>query len=175
MNILVDIDGVVADTHAALLTLYNKDYDDDLRVEDITSWEMHHFVWPECGRKIYSYASHPDLYKMTMPMRGALQSVSLFRSWGHRVVFVTAGMFPMKIQWLYENGFLSGIDWEYDPDIVVAADKGLVHGEILIDDRPENLLIGDILFDRPWNQESMRNFRAYSWLDVVEAIRGCRV
>jgi 5'(3')-deoxyribonucleotidase len=153
---LVDVDGVVADSHSEWLRLYNQDYNDTLTSENITTWNTHEFVKPECGNKIYEYLWRPDLYDNVKPIDGALSGIKWIRNQGHRVVFVTSGIQPAKIEWLHRNGFLTGQYWQSDRDVAIVTDKSLIKGDFLIDDRIENCQEfskygKSILFSQPWN------------------------
>lgn len=177
MIILVDVDGVVADLHTEWLRRYNLDYDTDLGKEDISSWSMHKLVVPECGTKIYDYLKLPEIYDLVQPIEGALDGIKSIRKMGHRVVYLSAGFYPAKVRWLNYNGFLSGrtSNWASAEDVIIAFDKSLIKGDVLIDDRLKNVdeFHGPaILFDQPWNQEGRngRVWRAMDWEGVVKKI-----
>lgn len=178
--ILVDIDGVVADTHTSWLDMYNKEWDDYLQVSDITEWSLHKFVKPECGRKIYNYLERPDFYESVLMIKDALLGVLTLRENKHRVIFVSAGFYPSKIEWLGRNGFLSeSFPYKKDfgaataLDVVLCNDKYLIKGDYLIDDRPENVIRFNaggtgILFTQPWNKKRVVSNRVNNWFDIIE-------
>lgn len=181
-TILVDIDGVVADTHKSWLEMYNKDWYDSLQVKDITRWALHEFVNPECGRKIYEYLERPDFYDSTPIMENALWGVLALRALRHRVIFVSAGFYQSKVEWLGRNRFLNEFPYKNDfrattaLDVVLCNDKTLIKGDYLIDDRLENVVqfskvgIG-ILFTQPWNDQHAVPNRVSNWFDIVEYFR----
>lgn len=178
MNILVDVDGVVANTHAAWLSIYNAEWNDDLMPHEVTRWELHKLVVPECGVKVYDYLRDPYLYSETQPMNDALEGIRQLREMGHRVVYVTAGNFPGKIEWLHRHHFLLEYphgpeNWETARDFVIASDKSIIKGDILIDDRYENVAEfhgHGILFDQPWNRQHPWSARCFGWAEVVDSI-----
>lgn len=178
MLIKMDVDGVLADMIPALLSLYNKDYDDNLQYKDIVDWDLSKFVKPECGKDVHNYFAHPDLYKLTEPFPGSQEVVSHLRDLGHRVLFVTAGLYPEKIQWLGRHGFLNHPKYQNDPrpdhdlDICVINDKSLLKADVLIDDYWMNYTIGEpfVLIDQPWNRHIEGLYRAKNWDDVLTRI-----
>lgn len=180
MLIKMDVDGVLADMIPALLTLYNADWDDNLHYEDITDWDISKFVRPECGKKVFEYFGHPDLYTLTAPFFGARTAVAILRAQGHRVLFVTSGVYPEKIKWLDLHGFLNNPKYDNDPrpdhdmDICVLNDKSLIKADLLIDDYWKNQTDGEsfILIDQPWNRHIEGLYRAKSWNDVFAWIEG---
>lgn len=177
--VLVDMDGVLADTHFSWLQMYNRDWHDNLRTKDITRWALHEFVKPECGRRVYDYLERPEFYDFTPIIENALYGVNALRALGHRVIVVSAGFYQSKVLWLSNNGFLNEFPYknDYRPftalDLILCNDKSLIKGDYLIDDRLENVVqftrngIG-ILFTQPWNENRAIPNRANNWMDVIE-------
>lgn len=176
-RILLDVDGVVADTIPVWLGFYNTDYNDSLTIDDITDWGLHKFVKPECGKKIYDYLYLDNLYDNVKQIQGAREGFELLSANDYDVVFVSSGFQPSKYRWMQRNGFLKAEKWEFDPKLVIAHDKSLIKGEVMIDDGVHNLKAFDgtrVLFDQPWNREAYRTpyfyVRALSWEHIVEML-----
>jgi 5'(3')-deoxyribonucleotidase len=173
-RILVDVDCVIADLMPAWLSLYNRDYEDHLTVEDITQWGMESLVKPECGKEIYNYLWMASLYDDVEPIDGAISSIRWLRIHNYDVRFVTSGVHAGKVGWLGRYGFLLGDgDLRYSPSLVIAHDKSLIKGDIMIDDNLKNLngFSGTgIIFGQPWNDNhSTGFFRADGgWPDVIQ-------
>lgn len=148
--ILCDVDDVVADLLGEWIRRYNHDWGDALTRDDFTDWDCTKFVKPECGARFYRYIDQADIYREVKPIEYAQAAIETLRSNGHRVVFVTAGVHPGKYDWLRNYGFV-----DRPQDYVIAADKSLVTGAALIDDRLETAkhytLGRAILFGRPHN------------------------
>jgi 5'(3')-deoxyribonucleotidase len=136
----VDVDDVCADLLGEWLRRYNVKYSDKLLPEDLTKWELEEQVKPECGSKIFSILTEPDLYNHVLPIPGARAGVDYLRSLG-RVVFVTAGAFNggAKFAWLKRWGFLPSDGHHESKDFVCAYDKNLIRLDALIDDRVSNV------------------------------------
>lgn len=171
-RILVDVDSVVADLIPAWLYLYNKDYNDNLTREQITEWDMTKFVKPECGNQIYDYLHLEDLYNIVNPIDGAISSIHWLRQHEYDIRFLTSGVQPAKILWLGKQGLLLSEHFLFSPDVIVAHDKSIIKGDILIDDNIKNCesFSGkSILFAQPWNKTSSYTFfRADGWPDVIQ-------
>jgi len=171
MIILCDVDGVVADLLSEWVRRYNAKYDDDLSPEDITEWDMHRNVKPECGTDIHNFLRMPNLYSMVEPIPGALEGIQELRRRGHRVVFVTAavvGSMDQKARWLKRHGFLTDLN-----DLIVAQDKSLVQGQVLIDDGAHNIETFPgyaLLYKAPHNEQFVWPFRADDWAEVIDQI-----
>ena len=169
MIILVDVDNVVADLVSEWVRLYNIDFNDNLKVEDITEWDMTKFVSDECGTRIYDYLKLDSLYDRVEPIPHARDGVLTLREMGHRVVFASAGVWSSaKYRWLERHDFNTGV---FASDYIVAYDKSLLHGDLLIDDGFHNIKNfgsqNSILFTQPWNRKEKWSNRADSWKDIL--------
>lgn len=173
--VLCDVDEVVADLHSEWLYRYNEKYNDNLTPDDITDWNLSRLVKPECGDKVFDFLRMPDLYQHVRPVEGAKEGVDRLRDGGYRVIFVTScviGSMDQKARWLLRHGFIS--DRHSPRSLVIARDKFLVRGDVLIDDAPHNLepFPGHkILVDRPYNRAATVGFRARDWNSIVQLIQ----
>jgi 5'-nucleotidase len=138
--IAVDVDEVCADLMSEWLKRYNKSWNDSLKPEDITAWDIEQFVKPECGKKIYGILSQPGFYESVKPFPWALGAVKALRTMG-RVIFVTScarKTMDDKFDWLVRNGFLSE-KRESLNDFVACRDKWLIGADYLLDDAVHNV------------------------------------
>lgn len=174
--IACDVDGVVADLLTNWLRWYNMGYDDHLAPEDITSWETDKFVKPECGKKIFTYLDDPRLYDEVFPYYGALKTINMLKSLGHRIIYPTKSPLASagrKYYWLKQYGFI-----EDDKDYIELNDKSLVRADVLMDDYYKNLdnFVGTkVLFAQPWNTDKKddKNYLyAYTWGNVIRYCLG---
>ena len=170
--IAVDIDGVICDLHPVWLKKYNADYGDDLRVCEIRNWNIHEFVLPSCGGKIYRYIENPAIYDECGYISGSKRATKFLRDHGFHIVYLTTvapGTEGRKRQWLMDNGF-----FKLDDDYVETKEsKSSFIADYMIDDSPANLegFAGKkILFGRAWNKNS--GFPSFKgWKKVIDYIR----
>ena len=174
--IVFDVDSVLADLQTVWLGDYNKDWKDNLTSAQLLHWDMHKFVTPECGTDIYKYLT-AEIYDRVKPFEGARDCVVAARTMA-RVIFATTApveSYGRKYQWLKEHRFID------DPrDYVECRDKGLVRGNVLIDDYHENLykFVGrKILYSAPWNLSAQDHCKkvginiAHNYDDVLDILR----
>jgi 5'(3')-deoxyribonucleotidase len=152
--IALDVDDLIADLVSHWLDLYNMEYDDNLRINEITDWDITKFVLPECGSKIYNFLNYPGLYSGVLPIPVAIEGVQVLkRTPNVRVIFVTAQDFTGgKLPWLRRYGLLEDNERS---DFIVCKDKYLIRADILVDDNIDNFMSfpgKSILFTRPWNR-----------------------
>lgn len=173
MIVAVDVDGPIADLHTAWINRYNKDYKDGLVERDITTWDIHKYVKPECGHKIYDYLRMPDIYDDVKVSFGAKEGVEFLKQHGCRVVYLTAaptGFSDAKQHWLVREGFLDKSKYTHE-DLVVAKDKSLIRAQVLIDDGPHNIETFPgmcIVYDAPYNKDikKPRYYRMAAWPEL---------
>lgn len=173
-TILLDVDEVVADLLGEWLRRYNLQYEDNLTPDRITDWNLVPFVKPECGSKVYEILGQEDIYDNVQPIPGALEGIQSLREVS-RVVFVTsANVATMrgKVHWLERHGLLG--EGPRHEDLIIAHDKSMVRGDLLIDDAPHNIQSypgRKIVFDRPHNRNlPARIPRAQGWSVVPRLV-----
>lgn len=131
------MDGILANLMSEWLRCYNQDYRDHLESEQITGWDVHHFVKPECGRRIYHYLSRPDLYRRLAVIPGSQEGLAALVRAGFEIVVVTAApatVHQAKTDWLREHFPMISLD-----HLVFARAKYWVPADVFIDDARHNL------------------------------------
>lgn len=159
------MDSIVADLQTPWFDKYNQDYDDNLQPSDILTWDVHKYVKPECGEKIYHYF-RPDLFRNLAPIENSVASLRRLCEGGHHVYFLTSpprGCADAKYAWAEEYfPFIKGT--------IMAKDKFLVQGDVFIDDAPHNV--------REWyrhNRESHILTIAYPYNKIAGALTNLRL
>lgn len=183
MIILVDVDDVTADLVPSWLDEYNKQYDDNLKVEDITVWDIASLVKTEAKDKFFDIINNHRFYYNVQPVPGAYEGIIALRQMGHRVIFATSAMVGHagdKLRWLQHNRFLDTNKFN-DPDYMEITDKTLIKADLIIDDRVGNVMgfvnAGKcaIVFTKPWNLDLASDdecvFRANDWQEVVRLVK----
>jgi len=148
MTILLDVDGVIADLAGAFCTHAH------VPLAKWTHWDLSRCYDPAVAAAFHAYLQRPDLYNNVQAYPGAKQFVQHLRELG-RVVACTAPYMAhasSKAQWLQKHFRFKA------HDIVLAADKTLVRGSTLVEDRTDKLVQWcevhsrpGILLCRQWN------------------------
>lgn len=110
------------------------------------------------------------------PMQNAQDILKKLIDDGHTIRIVTASHYatvPAKIKRLLE--MYPYLKWE---DVIVASDKSLIFGDIMIDDGTHNLEVTScglaVLFDRPhnrsYNDEAAGMVRVETWDEIYEVV-----
>lgn len=156
-----DVDEVLAQIMPEWLSRYNRDYQDNLQVDQITDWDITKFTKP--GSHIYRYLDDPDFYDSIAPGPATAKILTAIRGLGHRAILVTSatpGSMGQKYKWAMRHGLIQSTK-----DYVETGDKSLICADVLLDDYPGNLINfkgRGVLFDQPWNQDEQNYLRVYS-------------
>lgn len=160
MLILLDQDGVLADFEHAFLTAWKTQYPDIPPVEykDRTSFYILENYPPELRARAAAIYTAPGFIRNLPPVPGAIDAVKALLELGMDVRICTS---PLS---QFENCVTEKYLWvekhlgrEATNRLILTKDKTLVHGDLLIDDKPE--IQGavrphwkHIVFDAPYNQ-----------------------
>lgn len=178
MRLLLDQDGVITKTVDYWLSLYNRDWFDNLTPKDIVEWEMHKFVKPECGKAFYGYMDHtPKFFQYLEPMEGVVEAIQELQELGHDVLIVTATPrncptgFYDKVKWVEKH-----LPFFSTKNIVATHRKDAVQGDILLDDGPHNIEAFrgrglTVVYNQPWNQDVKSDYRVKTWPEFVQLIK----
>lgn len=172
--IAVDVDDVVAGLVDQWLKKYNNDYNDNLKADNITDWEIGKFT--KIGDNFYKYLT-PELYTSVRPLDGALEGVKALKRMKYEILFATVpalGTEGCKFDWLVRNGFLDKTEKNkyYETN-----NKGEIEADILLDDSYKNITAfhneykTGILFRKPWNRKNIWSFCTYSWPSFVNMMK----
>ena len=142
MRILIDMDEIAADLLAEWLKRYNAQWEDNLLRANVTDWDIHKFVRPECGKKVYGILHEPDLFADLDPFPGVVEAVTSFVESGYDVRFCTAApsqssMTP-KANWVKRH--FGHLDFGMS-NIITMADKVWLAPsvDVLVDDKPRTV------------------------------------
>lgn len=180
MRILCDIDGVAADFTKAVLEIVAEHTGKVRRHSDVTRWDIYGCLGlSDEERELVEHEMRcPGVAESLELLPGAREAVEELRELGdvYAVTSPLAGSLTWageRTEWLKDQ---LGFDNKH---IVHTASKGVVRGDVLIDDHAANVAewlrehpngLG-ILFDQPHNQGVSAGVRAYGWSDVLRLVR----
>ena len=178
LQIVFDIDGVLADTQTEILARYNKEYGLNYSLNDITCWNLEKIQKP--GTDMIKYFKEPGFFASLKPVKGAQEIIECLSSIGDELFVATSSPIEGlvdKVLWVREHFPQIPSD-----NICLITRKDILCGDIILDDALHNLHPTNfkypIVFDRPWNRKGGNGFiRVYDWYhfyEVVQKIReGC--
>jgi|SRR3989344_2466124 len=170
MKILVDMDGVIADFERGVLDTYQLLYPDKyyIPLEKRTVFKVKEQYPKNLQKLVEDIYLAPGFFRSLFPIEGGLDALLEMQTKGHEVFICTS---PLS---KYQHCVLEKFEWvdsylgkEWVEKIILAKDKTLIRGDLLIDDKPEvkgveTPLWEHILYSQPYNN-STANKRRLTW------------
>ncbi len=172
MTIFVDMDEVLANTYERHIELYNEEFDQDLKLEDIAYGEVWQNV-PEAHQKsVHKHAKTKGFYLDLVPKKDSISVMKALYEKYEVYIATAATQFPYSLYeksvWLEKH--FPFIEWQHQ---IMCGHKFILRGDLLIDDRTYNLnkFVGDTyLFNAKHNLKEQNHKRVYSWLEIAERL-----
>lgn len=175
LKILFDADDTAEDLVGHWIDVLNQRYGTSVSIEDVNDWDITK-AFPTLRKEEVFGVLHEDFFwQWIEPMPDSQRVLQQLHNEGHELFMVTATDYrTCKSKFDRILALFPFLDVEH---IIIAHDKQMVHGDVLIDDGPHNLVNGGyfrILFDRPHNrglnEKKYGMYRANSWDDVYQLI-----
>lgn len=136
-RILVDMDGILTNLLKQWLDSYNQEYNDNVKPEDITTWDMHEHVKPSVGKGIYRIPSRPGYFDKTPPLPGAIAGFLALQKAGHDVLVCSspynADSARAKHEWCRRHlGTKTS-------EVILTHKKHWIDCDVIIDDKPATI------------------------------------
>lgn len=165
-SILIDMDGVMADTMGGVCDYVEEHFGHSLAHEDITSYWFHGLPRDDIMVSLRSRGFYRNLEVIT----GAIRGIRRLREEFNGNVYVCSA--PMdgveesceqeKRDWLTEH-----FDEDFARQAIITSNKAKVPGRVIVEDNPEIAggIWQPIMFDQPYNRHSTYP-RMYGWHDL---------
>jgi len=172
MTLFIDMDEVIADTYRAHISLYNKEFRENLTVEDCIGGEVWQSVPENRRSRIHRHCHEEGFFRALPPIEGSKEVIKDLTKVYDVFIASAAMQFPNSLiekhYWLDEH--FPFIDWKRR---ILCGDKHILRGDILIDDRKynlENFEGRSIMFSSPHNVNTNGFERVNSWQDVAQKL-----
>lgn len=172
ISIAVDLDSTLNNLNEVwILQDYNKMYEDSLAAEDMVEWDIHNYVKPECGKKVYDILYQPGYFRH-LGFRDAWTEEGFSWLCEHFDVYIVSSCSPEslkdKVEWMEEKFPL------FDSSRFISCHyKGLINADYLIDDGPHNIqnfkqkgVVYDAAYNRKLNEEKDNFVRLSNWKEI---------
>jgi len=157
MLIAIDLDGPVRQLIPKLVEVYNREYRDDFRIEEITEYHLGNSF--PIGNDIYQLLFKDfvqEIYLEAEPEPGAIEAIHELKEW-HQLFILTSQ--PAGIQEHLSRVWLERHEINLPVTFAGGKPKSEFRFDLLIDDCVEHLRGGQekgrkvICYRQPWNHE----------------------
>ena len=171
-RIAIDMDDVMADTHAKFIRLYLEGEMPRYTLEELKEKSFHELFDEHEYRALSQRVYEPGFFSDIPVMEGAQEVVSGLMEKYEVFVATAAQEFPnsLREKWDWLHTHFPAISWR---NYVFLGDKSILNTTYLIDDLPRNLRTfqGEgLLFDALHNRDDHQFRRVKSWQDVAKVL-----
>jgi len=176
----IDLDGVVADFNAGWIRRYNAEFDGDVPVDAVQTWDgLHTLTHFRNNREFWAWASGHgggSIFRHLDTYADSVETLNLLAGAGHKIVIVTS-----KPSWAVHDTFAWLADRRIPTrEVHVTEDKWKVACDVYLDDAPhqvESLVrrrpgATVCRFVRPWNDPIAGSVDVVTWSDFATLVRG---
>ena len=171
-RIAIDMDDVMADTHAKFIKLYLEGEMPRYTLEEMKEKSFHELFDEYEYDAISQHVYEPGFFRDIPVMEGAQEVIAELMKKYEIFVASAAQEFPNSLRekwdWLQEH--FPAISWR---NYIFMGDKSVLNTAYLIDDMPRNLRTFQgkgLLFDALHNRDDTKFKRVKSWQDVAKVL-----
>lgn len=170
LRIGVDQDWVLAKLTEKWVNYYNTIFNDDLKIEDIKSWNISDFVKEEAKPYMLNILNIHKFYRDLIPTSDSQRVLEKLSNNGYEIFIVTDPFtrmsFKSKYDWLKEN-------YPFIPakNFIFTGNKSAIGLDILIDDGVHNCESFQgipLLYEAPYNETEKRFFKVKNWQNIED-------
>ena len=159
LTIAIDVDGVLRDNLGEMVNLYNKEFNDNKKVEEITEFKTELSfprILQESGvtSSQWFFQNHSkELFVDAKAFANAAEDIKMLQGYGKVIIVTYQKSYLNKhqtLEWLEKNGI--------EPDgVCFLRDKTQLHADIFVDDNDWNFIgcncDNGILINAPYNKK----------------------
>jgi 5'(3')-deoxyribonucleotidase len=154
MRIYLDMDGVLADLTSGWIPYLNEMSGKNLTVNEVDMWgieKVYDIPFSEARKPLHQ----PGFWEGLPAYPGVSEFVETLDNMGHEV-YIATSPFPSSVcAWGKKMWVKEHLPFLAPSRVILIHDKHLLRGDMLVDDKPENLVAFQghrMLFNQPWNQ-----------------------
>lgn len=179
-TIFVDMDDTIENLGDAWLVWLNVQHNLLVQKNQITHWRAFVDVFTERGLtidQVYEPLHRREFWERVKPKSDAVVALKRLIDDGHRVYIATSSFSDVMYD-KFDKALFPHFPYLTYKDIIITHDKGILSGDIIIDDYENNLLnskcqyriLYNAVHNKDFNCEENDIIRAFNWDSIVEMI-----
>ena len=173
LPIFLDMDEVICDFLHRLCSDYNNQYDKNVKVDDIKSWELA----PHIGENGIAIFNQPGFFESLLPIENAIETIFKLQNEKYEIFIISS---PMNEHSVFEKYIWVKRHLPFFPieNLILIGNKGgileKIDKGILFDDCPDYLTKFkglSVAKDMPYNQNIQSDYRINNWNDFYSIVQ----
>lgn len=177
LTVLVDMDDTLENLCETWVGYLNERHGTNVHIDDVKEWDMTKAFPTLSKAELFAPLYEEELWKRVKPLPGSVEYVKRLLDDGHKVIVVTASH-QNTVAYKLNNVLFRYFPFLTTNDVVVAYQKQLIRGDVLIDDAPHNLIGGEykgILMNASHNKQfdakAAGFIRVANWEEAYNTVR----
>lgn len=176
LTILIDMDDTIENLIVCWVRKLNEKYGTSVKYSDVVCYEMTKIFPTLTEKQIFEPLFDDNFWDEVEPIDGSVEYIQSLINDGHNIYIVTNSHYNTlkpKMEKVLQKYF-PFISWR---NVIIASNKQMIMGDILIDDAIHNLTGGEyikFLMDAPhnhsFNAEENGMTRVHSWKEIYDLI-----
>ena len=176
MRIAIDFDQVLFPTLEKVLDTYNKRFNTNIELSQITTYSLYECLDHTVADEIISLFVDKSIYSNLQPYKGSIKAVKGLVDRGYEVYIATASDIR-NMEWK-ERLLQRHFPFIPKDNLIRINNKKLLNVDIMIDDKMDHLIqtfAERICFAQPWNQDKEADYiysihRIRHWGEIINVI-----
>ena len=177
LTVCIDMDDTIEYLLPAWLRWLNSKYNLNVKVEDITEWDITRFFPSLTLNEICEPLNIPEFWDTVTPMSDAIEYIPKLIKDGHEVFICTSTNYKIAPE-KFDRCLFKHFPFIDKHNVIITYNKQMIDCDILVDDAIHNLVGGKylgLLMYMPHNKkviiEDYRNiYRVHNWKEIYEFI-----
>ena len=175
-KIAIDFDETLFPTLEKVLETYNKRYNTNIGLSQITTYNLYDSLSVEVADKLLELFVDKSVYDSLQPYKGAVRAVKSLVEQGNEIYVATATNVK-NMEWK-EQLLQKYFPFIPKKNLIRIYDKALLNVDVLIDDSSDNLkstFADRVCFDQYWNRDEKADwvysiYRIHNWGEIINVI-----
>lgn len=177
LRICIDMDDTIEYLLPAWLRWLNNRYNLNVKIEDITNWDMTLFFPDLTMEQICEPLNIPEFWDMVNPMSDAIEYIPKLINDGHEVYICTSTSYKIAKE-KFDRCLFKHFPFIDKHNVIVTYNKQMIDCDILIDDAVHNIVGGKYIGILLWmphnkylNVDEFENIhRCFDWKEIYNLI-----
>ena len=176
MKIAIDFDETLFGTLEKVLETYNKHYDTNIEMSQITTYSLYECLDNSVADELISLFVDKSIYNNLQPYKGSIKAIKSLIDKGHEIYVATSSDIR-NMEWK-EKLLQRHFPFIPKENLIRIHNKKLLNVDVLIEDKLDNLIqtfAERVCFNQPWNQDKNTDYvysiyRIYNWNEINNII-----